>query len=335
VANGSAVMLRGAGGSWTAQNSHSAQALNGITCLDALQCFAGGAIGTVVSTTDGGATWTQQDDPLSGTAAARNVTNASGIIINAAACNPGRCVLSTGGGGDEMTSPLVTVTVKTTTPYGAQSFSLPANSPALSVSPASEAANLQGTLTCTVDTSRFVPGTTQNPITGCNGLSDPGFSVVYDFANSTDQVVFPSGSTGVSGTVPATLALSLGSPADFGTFQPGVAHDYLAQTTATVTSTAGDATLSVADPDTAHPGHLVNGAFVMPQALQVGAVRTGSGAIPYNPLGASPLALLTYNGPVSNDGLTIGFKQPVAANDALRTGSYSKTLTFTLSTTTP
>ena len=33
-------------------------------------------------------------------------------------------------------------------------------------------------------------------------------------------------------------------------------------------STAGDATLSVADPSTAAPGHLVNGAFSLPQALQ-------------------------------------------------------------------
>ncbi len=338
VSNGSAVVLRGAGGSWTAQSSHAPLALNGIACLDALQCFAGGSTGTVVTTTDGGATWTQQDDPLSGATPALNAgggaTATNNVTVNAAACNAGRCVFGTGAGGDEMTSPLVVVTVKTTTPYGAQSFSLPAGSSALSVSPASEAADLQGTLTCTVDTSRFVPGTTQNPITGCNGLSDPGFSVVYDFADSTDQVVFPSGSTGVGGTVPATLSLALGAPASFGAFQPGVAHDYLAQTTATVTSTAGDATLSVSDPDTVAPGHLVNGAFVMPQLLQVGAARPG-GILAYNPLAASPLALLTYNVPVSNDVLTIGFKQPVAANDALRTGSYSKTLTFTLSTTQP
>jgi hypothetical protein len=38
---------------------------------------------------------------------------------------------------------------------------------------------------------------------------------------------------------------------------------------------------------------------------------------------------------VSNDPVTITFKQRVNANDALRTGSYSKTLTFTLSTTQP
>ena len=43
----------------------------------------------------------------------------------------------------------------------------------------------------------------------------------------------------------------------------------------------------------------------------------------------------TYAGPVSNDAATITFKQAIAANEPLRTGSYSKTLTFTLSTTNP
>ena len=38
---------------------------------------------------------------------------------------------------------------------------------------------------------------------------------------------------------------------------------------------------------------------------------------------------------MSNATVAIAFKQLVKATDALRTGAYSKTLTFTLSTTTP
>ena len=49
----------------------------------------------------------------------------------------------------------------------------------------------------------------------------------------------------------------------------------------------------------------------------------------------APANLLTYSGPVSNDAVTVGLRQHIDANDALRTGTYSKTLTFTLSTTTP
>ena len=209
VANGSAVLLRGSGGTWTAQNSHAPQALTGITCLDAQQCFAGGAIGTVVTTTDGGATWTQQGNPLSGPTSALNVSTSAAVGINAAACNPGRCVFGTGADGDEMTSPLVYVTVRATTPYGqAPNLTFPADSPAISVSPASEAAHLQGTLTCqTTATDHSVGGA--YPISACTGLSDPGFSVVYDYAGSSDTVLFPSATGTVTGTVPATLALSL------------------------------------------------------------------------------------------------------------------------------
>lgn len=116
----------------------------------------------------------------------------------------------------------------------------------------------------------------------------------------------------IGGTVPATLSLTLGRPALFGAFTPGLERTYTASTTATVTSTAGDAALSVSD-----PGHLRNGAFTLPEPLQVAV----------SPLG--------WSGPVSNAPVTIGFSQKVNANDALRTGTYAQTLMFTLSTTTP
>ena len=49
----------------------------------------------------------------------------------------------------------------------------------------------------------------------------------------------------------------------------------------------------------------------------------------------TPTSLLTYGNPTSNDAVTIGFKQTIGVNEPPRTGSYSKTLTFTLSTTAP
>jgi len=138
----------------------------------------------------------------------------------------------------------------------------------------------------------------------------------------------------VSGTVPATLALNLGTAANFGPFTPGAQKDYYATTAAKVTSTAGDATLSVSDAG-ANPGHLVNGAFALPEALQVNGTLGTTAGNTYAPLGAAAASLVSWANPVSNDDVTIGFKQPIKANDALRTGSYAKTLTFTLSTTNP
>ncbi len=160
------------------------------------------------------------------------------------------------------------------------------------------------------------------------GLSGGGF---YDAA--CPEQVHVGGDVG--GTVPATLSLLLGAPASFGAFTPGLAHTYTASTTATVVSTAGDGALSVSDPDTANPGHLVNGTFVLPSALKASATSPGGVAAAGGTVSGTPLTLLTYAGPVSNDPAAVTFTQDVGANDALRTGTYAKTLTFTLSTTQP
>jgi predicted amidohydrolase YtcJ len=114
------------------------------------------------------------------------------------------------------------------------------------------------------------------------------------------------------GVVQPTLSLTLGAPANLGAFTPGADKTYTAQTDAKVVSTAGNAALSVSD-----PGRLTNGAFSLAEPLQVSLSKT------------------SWTAPASNDPVTIGFSQHVGANEALRTGSYSKTLTFTLSTTAP
>ena len=94
--------------------------------------------------------------------------------------------------------------------------------------------------------------------------------------------------------VPATLSLSLGTPASFGPIVPGVANTYSASTTARIVSTAGDAALNVTDPSANAPGHLVNGAFSLPQPLQVAGT----------PL---PSVVKTWSGPTSNESVTVDF----------------------------
>jgi amidase len=126
----------------------------------------------------------------------------------------------------------------------------------------------------------------------------------------------------IGGTVPATLSLTLGASASFGPFTPGVDRTYTASTTASVISTAGDAALTVSDPSSNAPGRLVNGSFALAQPLLAANA----------PL---PSTVKTYAGPISNDLVPIEFKQSIGASEPLRTGAYVKTLTFTLSTTTP
>ena len=134
------------------------------------------------------------------------------------------------------------------------------------------------------------------------------------------------------GDVPATLAIQLAGQTSLGTFLPGEARDYTSTATATVTSTGGDAALTVADASATNTGKLVNGTYALAQPLQIRA-----GAAAFGPIGgsASPTTLLTFNQPVSGASAPLEFKQSIGATDGLRTGRYSKTLTFTLSTTTP
>jgi hypothetical protein len=136
--------------------------------------------------------------------------------------------------------------------------------------------------------------------------------VVLDTTTAAQPTPTAVATTDVGGSVPPTLSLSLGGPVAFEPFVPGVAREYTATTSANVVSTAGDAKLSVSE-----PGHLVNGAFQLAEPLRVELGKT------------------TWSGPVSNETVPLTFKQAIGANEPLRTGRYSKTLTFALSTTNP
>ncbi len=141
----------------------------------------------------------------------------------------------------------------------------------------------------------------------------------------------------VGGTVPPTLSLSVTGAATFSPFVPGVGNNYDATTTANVISSAGDANLSIADAATTNTGQLVNGTFALPTKVQARATSPLGTGVALADVGgnANPTSLLNYTNPVANDQVTLAFRQRINANDPLRTGAYSKTLTLTLSTTQP
>jgi hypothetical protein len=177
-----------------------------------------------------------------------------------------------------------------------------------------------------------------SPATALPGGSSPTLTATQadatgnpSTASAPVTITVPLGTTSSTGTVGGvaaqTLALTLGGPATFTSFTPGVEQKYFASTTATVTSSAANAALTVQDASPESPGHLVNGAYPLPQALQV---QNESGQ--YQSL---PAGLKSWTGPTASESVPVSLEQPIAATDALRTGSYSKTLTFTLSTTQP
>jgi hypothetical protein len=160
----------------------------------------------------------------------------------------------------------------------------------------------------------LVNGKASSPVTSTNG----GGAVVATYSGdafyngSSGSIPYQAIGGGVSGTVPATLSLTLGPAATFGAFTPGVDKTYTTSSSADVVSTAGDAALSVSG-----PVHLTNGTFSLADPLGVAFSKSA------------------WSAPVSHDPATINYSQHIGANEGLRTGSYSATLTFTLSTTTP
>ena len=74
---------------------------------------------------------------------------------------------------------------------------------------------------------------------------------------------------------------------------------------------------------------------MLAQALKARATNAANPNTAFADVSGNPLTLLSWAAPITNDAVTLQFQQSIGANDALRAGAYSKTLTFTLSTTTP
>jgi sugar phosphate isomerase/epimerase len=175
-----------------------------------------------------------------------------------------------------------------------------------------------------------------------NTTSVTRLAVTSNADDATESIYLVGKSTGdalsnVGGDVPSALALSLGGgAASFGTFQPATARTYDTALSASVVSTAGNAALTVVDPSATATGHLVNGTFALSQPLQASASNAANPTGAFAPLGDAATTLITYDSPTAGaDSVTIGLRQAIAGDEVLRAGSYSKTLTFTLSTTQP
>ena len=191
--------------------------------------------------------------------------------------------------------------------------------------------------------------TAQGSFTPATGPTAPGWSAscsfdtpgTYSFAcqlhpTMRGTIVVSASDAGgdVGGSVPDVLAIVIGPAASLGQFLLAVTGDYTADLPATITSTMGNATLTATDPSVIATGHLLNGNYVLAQPLQIRATDAANSATSFGPLTA-PATLLTWNGPISTDNVTVSFKQPIAATDALRSGQYAKTVVFTLSSTNP
>src|SRR3954452_15160239 len=136
-------------------------------------------------------------------------------------------------------------------------------------------------------------------IRGCRVALCAGVGFALVCGNASAQS--PEQPSNIGSTVPATLSVALGAPVSFGAFQAGTARDYMATTTATVTSSAGNAALIVQDTSPYYTNRLVNGAFALSQELQV---KNNFGAYQTMPAG-----LRFWGAPTAGEVVLVEFKQ--------------------------
>ncbi|HEV3093341.1 MAG TPA: choice-of-anchor Q domain-containing protein [Solirubrobacteraceae bacterium] len=158
-------------------------------------------------------------------------------------------------------------------------------------------------------------------------------------------VVEASVGVGVEGKVPFTQTLATTcSPVVLGPFHPGKTQEYNNTCGLKATSTAAESKLVAEDASATNRGHLVqvytHGAlketYFLPEPLETNAATSPQGGIGgvLTSL-VTPVTLLTYAKPFSEDEVTVKFNQKIGLHDHLHTGTYAKMITLTLSTTTP
>jgi hypothetical protein len=154
------------------------------------------------------------------------------------------------------------------------------------------------------------------------------------------------------GEVPFEQKLTSNCNVNLGKFDAGLAEKqkHEGECSVVATSTAAESQLTAEDQATSnHEGHLVhydshaaNREFYLYEPLEADAVDHETGNVfpgpgtgaPFAPL-TSKVTLLSWADPINLDPVTVTFRQYILEHERLNTGTYSKVITLTLSTTTP
>ena len=91
-------------------------------------------------------------------------------------------------------------------------------------------------------------------------------------------------------TVPTMLSLQLGPSTTFGALIPGLARDYQTAIAGNAIVSTDGARLTIADPSATAPGHLINGAAVLPLAVQARADSLDGTVGPFADVGGGSTA---------------------------------------------
>ena len=170
--------------------------------------------------------------------------------------------------------------------------------------------------------------------------------------SAATAVVTASENDEVHGEVPFEQKLTSNCHVELGKFYAGIAEKqtHEGECSVVATSTAAESRLTAEDKETSnYEGHLVhydssdaNREFYLYEPLEVDAVDHETANVfpgpgtgyPFAPL-TSRATLLNWSAPINLDPVTVTFRQYILEHERLNTGTYSKVITLTLSTTTP
>jgi photosystem II stability/assembly factor-like uncharacterized protein len=349
------------GTSWSLPNSGSAQSLTSVACATANNCYAGGGLGTIVASANGGSTWAQQGDPLSGPTTALNVTSSTIIGILSVACAPsGACFTGAGSSGNIMMNPglsdSITYTGPTTATDGTSltvsatlvdGSSNPISGATLNfaLAPAgvdqtcSAVTNGSGVASCTISSVSATPGGRDLRVSfSADGVyaSNSIDTTVTVSAGAGDTLTYnsPSSATdGTSVTFSATLTDSNTTAGISGdTLYFALAPGSVDQTCSGVTDGTGTATCTINDV-TALPGSRTvavtfNGDGTYPSNQVLPSITVNPGAadtLTYNsPSSATDGSSLTFSATLTDSNTTAGISGETV-NFALAPGSVDQT----------
>ncbi len=169
--------------------------------------------------------------------------------------------------------------------------------------------------------------------------------------SAATAVVTAGESDEAHGEVPFEQKLTSNCDVNLGKFDAGLAEKqkHEGECSVIATSTAAESQLTAEDQAPNHEGHLVhydshaaNREFYLYEPLEADAVDHETGNVFPGPGTGYPFAaltkkvtLLSWADPINLDPVTVTFRQYILEHERLNTGTYSKVITLTLSTTTP
>ena len=190
--------------------------------MDASSCIVDGVTGTILATKDGGGTWAQQGNPISGPTTALNASN---LVLNGAVCTSLRCMIGLGAQGDILTAavpPTTSASLSPVSPQGLNGWYLSPPTVTLTVTPGGSPV---------ASTTYSIDGGPNQPYSAPFQVATDGAHVISFFSTDVD------GNAETAHQI--TVKVDLNNPTSSAQITPAEQNGWYASPTVTLTGNDG------------------------------------------------------------------------------------------------